>query len=100
MTEADTIEFSAVGDDGGINAIFRVNGKVFATVTGDPTSPEIRGEDGRVLTEIMEPELLSLRPVMEIDTYESGEVPEGEEPIPSPVDEEIREQLRSLGYIE
>ncbi len=62
--------------------------------------PVGRDMDGRVLTEIMEPALLELRPVAEIATYESGDAPEGEEPIPSPVDDEIREQLRSLGYIE
>jgi predicted AlkP superfamily phosphohydrolase/phosphomutase len=62
--------------------------------------PVGRDMDGRVLTEIMKPELLELRPVVEIDTYESGEATEGQEPIPSPIDDEIREQLRSLGYIE
>jgi hypothetical protein len=50
QTETDTIEFSAVGDDDTLNATFRVNGRVFATVTGDPRAPEIRGEGGRELT--------------------------------------------------
>ena len=59
--------------------------------------------DGRVLTEAMDDEFLRAHPVRTIDTYEpDGESAdaEGEEPIESEIDDEVRERLRALGYIE
>jgi hypothetical protein len=43
VVEAQTIE-------GQIDATFTVNGEIFATATGDATSPTIRGQGGRELT--------------------------------------------------
>ncbi len=62
--------------------------------------PAARDMDGRVLTEVFTDDYLAAHPVTMIDTYETGERAGGEEPIESPVDEEIKEMLRSLGYIE
>ncbi|MFH1502318.1 MAG: alkaline phosphatase family protein [Candidatus Eisenbacteria bacterium] len=60
--------------------------------------------DGRVLTEAIDSRFLSTHGVERIATYETGpvETPEsaGDEPVESPVDDEIKERLRSLGYIE
>lgn len=56
--------------------------------------------DGRVLTEAIEPRFLEANPIGTIATYETGERGGDEQPIESSVDEEIRERLRSLGYIE
>lgn len=47
---ADLIEVNARGDRSAIDALFRVNGLLFARVLGDPASPAIRGEGGRELT--------------------------------------------------
>lgn len=44
------ITFTAHGTPDRIDAEFRVNGRLFATVTGDPRNPEITGADGRELT--------------------------------------------------
>ena len=43
------ITFAAHGSPGAIDAEFRVNGDLFATVRGDPANPEIRGAGGREL---------------------------------------------------
>jgi arylsulfatase A-like enzyme len=59
--------------------------------------------DGRVLTEAIDREFLRAHPVTTVETYEpaEGESDElGTEPIESPIDDEVREQLRALGYIE
>ncbi len=56
--------------------------------------------DGRVLTEAIEPEFLERHPVTAILSYEEGVTTDDAEPIESPVDDEVRERLRSLGYIE
>ena len=59
--------------------------------------------DGRVLTEAIDPDFLNAHPVTTVETYEpaEGERDElGTEPIESPIDDEVREQLRALGYIE
>jgi predicted AlkP superfamily phosphohydrolase/phosphomutase len=70
-----------------------------------PTVLELFGEpvgrdmDGFVLSSILEQEHLEENPVGYVDTYETGERGSSE-PVESPVDEEIKEQLRSLGYIE
>jgi predicted AlkP superfamily phosphohydrolase/phosphomutase len=58
--------------------------------------------DGRVLTEAIDDAFLSRHPVRTIDTYETGDrsVEGGGEPVESPIDDEVRERLRALGYIE
>ena len=62
--------------------------------------PVARDMDGRPLSEVMTPEFLERHPVTYIDTYDVGTgKAEGEEPVESPVDDEIKEMLRSLGYI-
>jgi hypothetical protein len=35
-----------------------------------------------------------------LTTYETGHTATGQEPVRSPVDDELRERLRSLGYIQ
>ena len=47
---ADEIVVDAETIEGQIDATFTVNGELFATATGDATSPTIRGEGGRELT--------------------------------------------------
>jgi predicted AlkP superfamily phosphohydrolase/phosphomutase len=68
------------------------------TLAGLPVG---RDMSGKVLTEALSPEFARSMPVRYVDTYETGvDAATGEEPIESPVDEEVREQLRALGYIE
>jgi hypothetical protein len=56
--------------------------------------------DGRPLTEAVSASFLEEHPVVYIDTYEvGGEGGDDTEPVESPVDDEIKEMLRSLGYI-
>jgi predicted AlkP superfamily phosphohydrolase/phosphomutase len=62
--------------------------------------PVAEDMDGRVLDEAIDPAFLAAHPVGTVDTYETGSRGESDEPIESAVDEEIRERLRSLGYIE
>ena len=62
--------------------------------------PVAEDMDGRVLREAIEPDFLLAHPVDTVPTYETGARAVDEEPIESSVDEEIREKLRSLGYIE
>jgi len=63
--------------------------------------PVARDMDGRPLTEIMSSTFLERYPVVYIDSYEVGDAPDGDlTPIESPVDDEIKEMLRSLGYID
>jgi len=62
--------------------------------------PVAEDMDGKVLTAAIEPSFLEEQPVLSVPTYESGSRTEEAEPIESPVDEEIKERLRSLGYIE
>ncbi len=63
--------------------------------------PVARDMDGRPLTEAMSSTFLERYPVVYIDTYEVGDAPDGDlTPIESPVDDEIKEMLRSLGYID
>ncbi|MBD3367361.1 MAG: hypothetical protein GF405_04170 [Candidatus Eisenbacteria bacterium] len=64
--------------------------------------PVGRDMDGFVLESVIDEERLEVAPVTYIDTYEvdsrfTGDLSEGLE---SAVDEEIKERLRSLGYIE
>jgi predicted AlkP superfamily phosphohydrolase/phosphomutase len=61
--------------------------------------PVARDMRGRVLTGAFEPDFLRSNPVEFVPTYETGE--RGvEEPIVSPVDDEIKEKLRAVGYIQ
>jgi len=62
--------------------------------------PVGRDMDGRVLTDAITERALSDRPIAFIETHEGSSAPGDGEPIPSPVDDEIKEMLRSLGYIE
>ncbi len=59
--------------------------------------------DGRVLTEAIDGDFLRGHPVRTIDTYEPAGGSRGDadsEPVESPIDDEVRERLRALGYIE
>jgi predicted AlkP superfamily phosphohydrolase/phosphomutase len=65
---------------------------------GEPVG---RDMDGFVLTELIEEDFLAEHPVEYVDTYEKEREPEdSDEPIESDLDDAIREELRSLGYIE
>jgi predicted AlkP superfamily phosphohydrolase/phosphomutase len=57
--------------------------------------------DGKVWVDAIDPGFLEAHPVQRIATYESGEaeVAGEEEPAKSSVDDEVKERLRSLGYI-
>ena len=48
---ADLIELNARGDNAAMEAAFRVNGRLFARVIGEPSNPVIHGDGGRPLTE-------------------------------------------------
>ncbi len=57
-------------------------------------------EDGKPLTAAFADGFLERYPVEYVESYEVGDrTTGGEEPIESPVDEEVKEMLRSLGYI-
>ena len=73
---------------------------IAATVLALLGEPVARDMDGYVLTDIIDEGFLKRHPVEYVDTYETGEPDAEGEPIESPVDEEIKERLRSLGYIE
>jgi len=62
--------------------------------------PVAEDMDGRVLEQAIDDDFLAAHPVETTPTYETGERGGDEEPIESPVDEEIRERLRSLGYLD
>ncbi len=63
--------------------------------------PVARDMDGRPLTEAMSRAFLERHPVVYIDSYEVGGAPDGDlTPVESPIDDEIKEMLRSLGYID
>ncbi len=55
--------------------------------------------DGQLLDAAFEPGWLEQHPVSFIETHETGERNGDSEPIPSPVDEEVIERLKTLGYI-
>jgi arylsulfatase A-like enzyme len=57
--------------------------------------------DGKVWSDAIDSAFLEAHPVQRIATYESAEaeVAGDEEPAKSSVDDEVRERLRSLGYI-
>lgn len=70
------------------------------TLYGLPVADDM---DGRVLAEAIEPTFLSEHKVASIPTYETDgpdELTGDEDDVGSPVDDEIKEQLRSLGYID
>lgn len=62
--------------------------------------PAAQDMDGRPLVDCLEETFLSEHPIQWIPTYETGGQIGSEFPIESPIDEGIREKLRSLGYIE
>ena len=63
--------------------------------------PVARDMDGRPLSEILSSTFLERHPVIYIDSYEVGDASAGDRtPIESPIDDEIKEMLRSLGYID
>jgi hypothetical protein len=65
---------------------------------GEPVG---RDMDGFVLTGLIDEDFLAAHPVTYVDTYEPAERPsQPGEPLETGVDDEIREELRSLGYIE
>lgn len=64
---------------------------------GLPASVEMKG---KVLWAALGEEIPRDRFAERIPTYETGERAAGEQPLSSPVDEEIKERLRSLGYID
>ena len=70
------------------------------TLLGLLGEPVGRDMDGFVLEEMIDESYLEARPVRYVDTYERERTEEETEPLESSVDEEIREELRSLGYIE
>ena len=86
---------------------FRSAGRVESTTIFDitPTALAVMGlpvgedMDGRVLTEIIKDEHLRARPLSTIPSYEPAVGKERGE-VGSAMDESIRDQLRSLGYIE
>lgn len=61
--------------------------------------PVGRDLDGRVLKEALTPQFLRSKGVRYVDTNDGEERPHDIEPIESPADEEIRERMKALGYI-
>jgi predicted AlkP superfamily phosphohydrolase/phosphomutase len=59
--------------------------------------PVGRDMDGRVLAEALTPQLLAERRVEWVDSYDSGT--RGGEPLPSPIKDDILDELRTLGYV-
>jgi arylsulfatase A-like enzyme len=57
--------------------------------------------DGKVLVDAIAPAFLKAHPVQRVETYEKAAADStgSKEPATSPVDEQVREQLRSLGYL-
>jgi hypothetical protein len=47
---ADVIHFAGAASTAGVNAGLSVNGSLFATITGDPRHPTVRGAGGRELS--------------------------------------------------
>ncbi len=63
--------------------------------------PVGRDMDGKVAEGVFSGKFLEDHPVTEVESYESGEErPENDKPIESPADEQIREKLKSLGYLD
>ncbi len=87
----------ADSDSPGDASVLDITPTVLALL-GEPVG---RDMDGFVLTDIMTEEFRERHPVTYVDTYEreDADAPSGED-LESTVDDEIRERLRSLGYIE
>ena len=64
---------------------------------GEPVG---RDMDGFVLTDLIDEQFLADHPVTYVETYEPEEPEQNGEPIESELDDAIKEELRSLGYIE
>lgn len=62
-------------------------------------NPIAKDMDGCVIVDIFTEDFLTENPAQYIDTYDTI-VKKDEIPIESSIDEEIKERLRSLGYIE
>ncbi len=80
-------------------SVFDMTPTVLALL-GEPVG---RDMDGFVLEDLISEEQLRRHPIRFTDTYETGEAvrePTDAEPVESPVDDEILERLKSLGYIE
>ena len=67
------------------------------TLLGLPTA---RDMDGKPLVDALDPSFLKGHPVTYVDTYEVGERASVDAQVESPVDEQEKELLRSLGYID
>jgi len=77
-------------------SVFDITPTVLA-LFGEPVG---RDMDGFVLTEMLDPDLLAANPVTYVDTHERPGEERDEEPMESPVDDEIKERLKSIGYID
>jgi hypothetical protein len=60
--------------------------------------PVGRDMDGRVLTEALNSQLLANRSVQWVVTHDTGR--RGSEPLPSGIDDDILDELRTLGYVQ
>lgn len=61
--------------------------------------PVGRDMDGKPLVAAIDQAFLARHPVAYVDTYETGAASGDADPVASPIDEEVKEMLRSLGYI-
>lgn len=61
--------------------------------------PVGRDMDGKPLVAAIDQAFLARHPVAYVDTYETAGDTGDAEPVASPIDEEVKEMLRSLGYI-
>ncbi|MBN2564377.1 MAG: alkaline phosphatase family protein, partial [Candidatus Eisenbacteria bacterium] len=78
-------------------SVFDITPTILA-LFGEPIG---RDMDGFVIEQAIDEGYLERHPVGYIDTYETGEVRQQPgEPVESPVDDQIKEELRSLGYID
>jgi predicted AlkP superfamily phosphohydrolase/phosphomutase len=62
--------------------------------------PVGRDMDGKPLVAAINDAFLARHPVAYVDTYETGGDAGDTEPVTSPIDDEVKEMLRSLGYID
>jgi predicted AlkP superfamily phosphohydrolase/phosphomutase len=62
--------------------------------------PVGRDMDGKPLVGAIDQAFLARHPVTYVDTYEVGGAGGDTEPVESPIDDEVKEMLRSLGYID
>jgi len=73
---------------------------VMPTLMAYLRQPVAEDLDGRPVTELFEDDNAAAHPVEWVPTYETGEARGNGAPMASPMDEGIKEKLRSLGYIE